>query len=306
MKFSIPIAILILAGAAGIGWSNQQRLANVREKHAKLVADAAGLGIAFDPSHPSDPIHATKHERANHEADAKLAAKEFIAFAKEMEAMEKKGGPRDEATQKRIMDLLDRMMSLNAGQLKIFIAEIRAATDLKDETRQGLIGFSIMTLANDHPQAALALFTESSDLFKKNGMGGHVISSSLARWAKDDPAAALAWVRENGEKFPDLITDDAKRGLVAGAATNDPKLAFKLIGELGLKDTRDVSGIIQAAKTPAERSATLAALRDHLATISDEKARDEISDGAPDPARSKRVGADPPRVERVRRRPRPI
>ncbi len=280
MKFSIPIAILILTGAAAIGWNDQQRLAVAQQKHAKLVAEAAGLGIALDPSHPSDPIHVTKHERTDREADAKLAAKEFIAFAKEMEAMEKKGGPPDEAAQKRIIALMDRMMSLDAGQLKIVIAELRAAPDLKDETRQGLIGFSIMTLANDHPQAALALFTESSDLFKKNGMGSHVISASLSRWAKDDPAAALAWVRENGEKFPDLITDDAKRGLVAGAALNDPKLAFKLIGELGLKDAQDVSAIIQAAKTPEERSATLDALRAHLGTITDEKTRAEIRGGA--------------------------
>ena len=278
MKISIAFSALILVIAAGLGWQNHQQLDSTRQHHAKLVAEAATLGMTLDPSHPADPVRVTKRERENREADAKQAAVEFIAFAKEMEAIEKKGSPPDEATRKKIMEFMDRMMSLDASQLKILIAEVRADNSLKDETRNNLIGFSIMTLANDHPQAALALFTESSDLFKDNNMSEHVVSSSLSKWAKDDPLAALDWVRKNGEKFPELVTDDAKRGLVSGAATNDPKLAFQLLGELGLKDTTQaISGIMSAAKTPQERTATLAALRDHLAALPDEKARTEAA-----------------------------
>jgi hypothetical protein len=274
MKVSIAASILILLVAALFGFHGHQRLVAVRESHAKLVASASQLGISVDPARSDAPVRITKRERVNKEADAKAAAAEFIAFAREMEAMEKNGDPPDEGQKKRMMEMMDRMMSLDSAQLKILIAELRAAKDLKDETRQGLIGFSIMTLASDHPQAALALLTESSDLFKGEGMGTHVVSSSLAKWAKDDPLAALEWVRKNSEKFPDLITDDAKRGLVSGAAIQDPRLAFKLIGELGLKDASNViSSIVSAARTPEERSATLVALREHLATISDEKAR---------------------------------
>lgn len=277
MKISIAISILILAAAAGLGWRDHRQLAAIRKNHAKLVAEAATLGIAFDPENSADPVRVTKRERENREAEARLVAVELIAFAKEMEAADKIGGPPDAAAQKRLMDFMDRMMSLDSAQLKILIAEIRATQDLKDETRQGLIGFSIMTLANDHPQAALALFTESSDLFKEGaGMGEHVISSALARWAKDDPLEALKWVKKNGAKFPDLVTDDVKRGLVAGAAANDPKLAFKLIGELGIKETSQaMSGIMGAARTPEERTAAVAALREHLASLSDEKPRNE-------------------------------
>ena len=282
MKISLALSVLILAAAAALGWHDHQRLVIVREHHAKLVAEGATLGIAVDPSHPADPVRITKRERENKEADAKAAAAEFIAFAKEMEAIEKEGGPPDEATQERIIEIMDRLMSLDASQLKILIAAVRADKSLKDETRQGLIGFSIMTLANDHPQTALALFTESSDLFTDgNMMSVHVVSSSLSKWAMDDPMAALEWVRKNGEKFPDLVTDDAKRGLISGAAANDPKLAFKLIGELGFKDqSQAISGIMSAAKTPEERTATLAALRGHLATMPDEKARNEATANA--------------------------
>ena len=281
MKISIAASILILLVAALFGVPNQKRLTVVRQSHAQLVAEAAQLGISLDPSNPAAPVRITKRGRGNKEADAKLAAAEFIAFAKEMEAIEKKGGPPDEAQQKRIMEIMDRMMSLDSAQLKILITELRASKELKDESRQGLIVFSIMTLSNDHPQAALALFTESADLFKDDGMGNYIVSSSLAKWAKDDPLAALEWVRKNSKKFPDLVTDDAKRGLISGTAVSDPKLAFKLIGELGIKEiSQSIDSIISAAKTPEERTATLAAVRGHLKTLPDENTRNEFSGNA--------------------------
>lgn len=281
MRISIALSLLILAIGAMIGWNDHQRLIVVRSNHDKLVAEAARAGFTLDSGNPDDGVRVTKRGREDKEAIARQAAADFIAFAREMEATQKMGGPADDASQKKILDFMDRLMSLDAAQLKTLIAEVRATKDLKDEMRQGLIGFSIMTLANDHPRTALALFTESSDLLEESGMGKHVISSSLAKWAKEDPTGALDWVRENGKKFPDLVTDDAKNGMISGVAAGDPKLAFQLIGELGLKETNSVAVVImQAAKTPEERTASLAALREHLATITDENARDEMSGNA--------------------------
>jgi hypothetical protein len=279
MKISIAASILILLLAALFGFHGHHQLFTVRENHDKLVASANQLGIAVDPSHPSTPVRITKREREDKEADAKAVAVELIDYVREMEANEKKGGTADEAQQKRQMEIMDRMMSLDSAQLKILIAELRAAKDLKDETREALIDLSLFMLSNDSPQAALALLTEPSDLFKGTGMDSNVISSSLAQWAKDDPLAALEWVRNNSAKFPDLITEGAKHGLIYGTAIQDPKLAFKLIGELGLEDpSQVVTRIAAAATTPEQRTATLAALREHLANLKDEKARKDLSD----------------------------
>ena len=118
MKISIAASILILLVAALFGVQNQQRLTTLRTSHAKLVATAAQLGISVDLTHAADPVRITKRERENKDADAKLAAAEFIAFAKEMEAMQKKGGQPDEAQQKRSMAIIDRMMSLDPAQLR--------------------------------------------------------------------------------------------------------------------------------------------------------------------------------------------
>lgn len=285
MKISIALSLLILAVGAVLGLQDHRRLAVIRESHAKLVAEASRSGIVLDAANPEDGVRVTKREREDKEEDAKQVAAEFISFAKEMEALEKKGAPPDEATQKRIMDFMERLMSLDAAQLKILIAEVRAAKDIKEQTRQGLIGFSVMTLANDHPQAALTLLIESSTdasgVLKTDGIGTHAMSSALAKWAKDDPMAALDWVRKNGEKYPALVTDDAKRGMIAGAALNDPKLAFQLIAELGLKDGEGaIDSIVDSARTAGERTATLAALREHLASLPEGEARNEASGSA--------------------------
>jgi hypothetical protein len=282
MKFSIALAVLILVLAAAFGWQDHERLASVRASHAALVAEAAALGISIDSTHPDGRPLVTKHaEREDKQAAAKDAAAKFIAFAKEMDALEKTGERPDEAMKKRIMELMELMMSLDTTQLKTVIAEMRAAGDLKDEMRQNLIGFSIMTMANDHPQAALALFTESSDLLKDNPMGNHVVSAALGRWAKDDPLGALDWVRKNGEKFPDLVTEEAKGAVISGAADQDPKLAIQLIGELKLKDSSEAfSKIAAAAKTPEERSATLAAFREYAASLTNPDERQRMVNSA--------------------------
>ncbi len=281
MRISLTSSVLILALAAVFGWHQHQQLVTAREIHRKLTAEAARFGMSIDSASSDARVRLTKRgERGNKDAEARLAAKDFITFAMEMEAAQKNGVPPDEAAQKRIMAFVTRMMSLDAAQLKVLIAEVRAAPDLKDETRQGLIGFSIMTLANDHPQTALTLLmessTDSSGLFKTDGMGMQVISSSLARWAKDDPMGALDWVKTNARKFPDSLMNNTKRGMISGAAANDPKLAFKLIGELGLQQDA-VGSIVGVAKTPEERTATLAAWRAHLAALPDGEARDQAS-----------------------------
>ena len=282
MTKPIVISVVIVAVGAGLGWHEQQRLAAVRQTHQQLVNEAAQLGIVIDPAHPAEPLHLTKHERANREAGVQLAAAEFIAFAQEMTAYREAGGNQlDAAIQQRLMEFMDRMMALNSAQFKALIAEVGANKELKDGIRQDLLGFSIMTLANDQPQAALAIFAESSALFTDPRIGARVLSAALACWAKDDPLGALKWVRNDAGKFAPLISDDTRLAMVTAAAVQYPKFAFKLIAELGLNDPgHAIQGVVDAADTPQQRSATLGGLRSYLATLSDESAREATASRA--------------------------
>ena len=283
MKISIALSLLILGLGSVLGWQDHQRHAKVRASRDKLIVEAAQAGITLDSVRKEDGLRVTKRGRQHEdkEAEANNTAAEFIRFANEMEALEKKGGPPDKAMQQRAFEFIDQMAALNPAQLKLLIAEVRASKDLTDESRENLISFSIMMLSSDHPQSVLALLTESPGFLKEDGRATQVMASSLDKWAKDDPAAALAWVRANSAKFPDLVNDDAKRGLISGAAATDPKLALKLISELGLKNGDDaIRTIVDAPKNPKERTATLTALREYLATLPEGEKRDEASKSA--------------------------
>ena len=283
MKIPIALSLLILVLGSALCWQENQRHTSACSSHEKLVAQAARSGITLDPTSAVEGVRVTKRgqQREDKEAVAKTLAADYIAFAKEREAMEKKGGQPAMATQEQAQKFKDRITALDPTQMKILIAEICASLELEKESRERLVSLPIMILTSDHPQTALALLAESPDFMTKNVMNSDAVYESLTRWAKDDPAAALEWVRANGAKFPDLVDDDTKRGMISGTAMKDPQLAFKLIAELGIKDgDRAIYGIAGAAKTSEQRTAILAALRAHLTTLPEGKIRDQASEAA--------------------------
>jgi hypothetical protein len=89
---------------------------------------------------------------------------------------------------------------------------------------------------------------------------------------------ALAWVRENGDAHADLVTDEAKAGLVKGIAAKDPKQALELISEFKLENAGNaIAAVASAAGTAEQRSDTLEALRDLAAKSgTSEKQRTEL------------------------------
>ncbi len=271
MKFSLLAAALILAVASFFGWQDHRKLAAVRESHGRLFEEARALGLPTDGLVKDGkavlPAKTGREDHSNRGVDPKEFAVRLAAFALKMEAAEKSGTPQGEDFQQEIFGLLDEMHRLDPAELKVLIGELRANGELTGEMRRNIVGFAISMLANDHPASALAIFTESADLFGDKGGGKHVLGGALSKWASQDPDAALEWVRANSAAHPDLVTEETKRDLIGGAAKQDPRLAFKLIGELGLEEVGDAGQeIARSASTPGERDAIVSALRDHLAT----------------------------------------
>ncbi len=271
MKTPLFLTLIILA--AGSFWSvSENRNLNVlQEQHRKVLEEAATLGVSADLSKPFVSTKATKREHEDSQRKVKDFADTLVVFAKEMKEIQKNGGKPDENTQKRVMELLDGMLSMNGEELKTLIAELKGRKDMDDEMRKGIIGFSIMMLAQQHPQNALALFTESSDLVDDNGMGKHVLSAALTQWAKDEPLAALEWIKKNADKHPELVKNDAKQAVVMGAAQKDFGLAFQLAGELKLdqEDFPATMTMARLADTPERQAEFLIALRKQSAGLAD-------------------------------------
>ena len=280
MKISLTLAVLILAAAALFGWKDHQTLSKTRENHEALIQEARALGLdpaALASQNKASPLtRLTRDSGGDKEAEAKTFAAELIAFAKEMEEFGKTGKEPDEEMQKRTLSMIERMGRLDISQMKTLVAELRADTTIDDKMRRDMTGFAVMSLSENHPQAALALFTESSHLFDKNGRSQHIVASALSQWAQDDPMGALDWIEANAEKHPDTISDHAKRSVLTGTARQDPRLAFQLLDDLGFAGGMVGNSIANGATNPAERTAVLSALRDHLKTVTNPETRERL------------------------------
>ncbi|QJE96339.1 hypothetical protein [Luteolibacter luteus] len=275
MKASLTITALILAVAGVIGWQNKVKLEDAHAVRDRLKEEAKSLGLDADEllKNGASPrrMKSQRESTEDKQAHAKDFAKRLADFANEMNAFEKQGQEPGPEMQKRIFAIIDEMLKLDAGQLKVVVAELKVAPGIDEEMRRGIIGFAIMTLSDRQPSAALTLYVESADLLKGPGSpGDHLVTSALAKWAEDDPVAAMEWYRSNTKEHPDVVSSSARLGLVTGAARQDPRLAFKLISELGLSSDMQVGqNLARQTKTTAEKTALLAAFREQMKGTSD-------------------------------------
>ena len=285
MKVPLALSALILAIGASISWVDHQRLTVVRENHAQAAAEATALGIALAPSRQAATVRTTKHDRPDKQVTPKALVAEIGAFFKDMEAKREtlQSSPNDMMLVPD--ELSKRMKLLDPSQLTALIAELRSTQHLKEQYRAEVIFSALRQLADSQPQTALALLKDSPDLLKDQPwMRDNLVSSSVTKWATADPMVAFGWVRENAEKFPNLVTNRVKESMISGIGSNSPKLALELVDKLGLGDTWSaLVQIAQAAHTPESRRVTLSALRDHLAASPGDAIRQELIGRFADP-----------------------
>jgi hypothetical protein len=263
-----PLVLTLVILAAGIFWGvrENQQLTTLREQHRLITQQAADLGISVNPASSLVLTQSGKRQIGDASRKKRDLAELIVAYTKEQKDEQANGQRRDPAAQTRIIDLADGLLSLNGAEFKLLIDELRERRDMDDEMRQGTIYFTISMLAQQRPEAAVALVTGSPDLVGENPRIKDTLPIALSQWAKDQPLAALEWIKKNAARFPDLVTDDAKRAVIAGAALNDFGLAFQLIGEIKLSagDGGAMAQIARAASTPERRMEFLAALRQQL------------------------------------------
>ena len=277
MKFSIASTFLILAIGGAFGVLNHRHAAELTERKHQLSAQAVSLGIASADSDSTGENRPTKRQRDERQNDSSSFTADLIAFAAEMELHENDTGKPDAAFAKRTLEMMNRLIALNAAELKAVIGNLRNDSSLSDEMRGNLISFSMMLLGEDHPAAALALYAESSDMLEDSVIGRQSIVSSLSHLATQDPAAALAWLKKNAAEHPGVEDDDLKQGIFNGLAEKNLKLAFKLMAEIGISDPSSaIESLIQTSKTPQQRTVILDALRGYLESVPAGEERDSL------------------------------
>jgi len=200
MKLPLVLTVVILAAGSIWGLRENRHLSMLREQHRLVVKEAAALGVPADLSKSHIRTKASNRQREEVGLKGREFAARLVEFAKTLKEMEKSGQPPDETIQKRIMEMMEGLLALNSGELKALIAELNGRQDMDDEMKKGMISFSIIMLAQQNPQAALAFFTESSDLLGDNSMSKHALTAALSQWAKDQPLAALDWIQKNADQ----------------------------------------------------------------------------------------------------------
>ena len=257
MKISIAASVLILAAGAVLGWHDRQQLASLRTTHQLLAVEAAKLGISSDAA--LHPTRSTK--RSIRVATAKLSTAELIEQAKAMDHLR----------------LLDSLSVLDPAGLKAILADAATNADLDERIRMLVLDSCSTVLANDHPRAALEIFTSSPELFTDGDRGRSLFLTALACLARENLTDALDWLRNH----PQHASAGAKGELIAAVAEQDCQLAFRLVTELGLGGSNQAIGpIVDAAKTLEQKSAAFAGLREYLATIQDEKVRGQVAESS--------------------------
>lgn len=278
MKTSVVIALLIALIGLIPGALSQRRAADLAEEAVRLRARALELGITIEEDGAASGQR-TKRQREDSERRAGAIRSELSSL---MAELDRAGEAAGDDLHERSLDAMSRMLELDPARIRAMVSDLVADERISGKTRRDLLTFAILSLTESDPETAISLFGSCGRLLEGSPAGGHVVSSALAKWAEMDPAAAIAWMRENAGKHPGVVDDDTRRSLISGAAAKDPALAFRLIGELGLANPAGaVNAIVMAGARDAEsRTAVLKALREHLQGIQDPVVRDETGSTA--------------------------
>ncbi|MGJ8635121.1 MAG: hypothetical protein ACSHX7_14490 [Luteolibacter sp.] len=267
MKIRTSIIIILLIGLSVIGWLDHCKLTALREKRDHLTSMAMKHGMSMES------FRFTKRQRPDQRSEAKLAAARFIRH-------HIAGGDLAKSRGTSAADSLEWMASLDSGQIRIVIEEILNDPELDGKSRRKLIGLAVEYLLRSDPAGVLSIFSEFDTHLKDTSLGREIVRRALAILAKDNPHTAIGWVRKHANQYPE-IGKSAQTILIANISKQDPTLAFEIIREFGpQRDLGAEENSIIGSSTLETRTKVISALRQHLATISDEGTRREVEQRA--------------------------
>jgi hypothetical protein len=258
MRIHLIVSVIIIAIAAGLNRHFDERLTTANSERAALSAKAAEFGISAETNRPTR--HAVR-PGIEHAVDAHQLARDYIGLMRKT----RNGETPDETTKAAFGKIQARFPDLNATEWKIILTALLDTEDIDKEERLQISRYWLRQyLAKSNPHAALQFVKEHAAAF--NDMEGveAVVSDALRELAKNDPLAAVEWMKKNDAELPVGIKLKFQHAVIDTVASKDPELAFSLISELKFDDGYNQTAmqkIVTTAKSDDERNTTLAALR---------------------------------------------
>lgn len=231
MKWSIIVTVLILFAGSFFSWQQHTEVRRLEEVVQVLSIEAENLGTNSEELLSSNRVG---HQREDRSARVRVFLGKLIDFAKLQKEMKDNPSPE---FREQMMVVLGELAELSAMDLKELVTQMQSHEGMDDDTRNGMLAFCVMMLINDSPRSALELLAQTDSALQKNrGMADNLLSTALGKWAAEDPQAALAWMRENEKRFPNLAKDDQKIKMIQVVAQSDMTLTLSLLDEVVLKD----------------------------------------------------------------------
>lgn len=287
MKMSLTATAIIVALFALLGIRTQMHLESAREKHDRSVAEAKDLGFAMPldggdlPSAPGSEVARAGSQRAR-DLRVREAARRLAIFGNDRDAIGAMGPDGDQDRQLDFEEGLAEATELDAGGLKLLVAEILANDELSTEMRGNLVSMVAYYMSEKNPAGALALLMDSRGKVELPAdQFSNMLGAALEKLGHRDPERALEWMRRNEREHPGLLDQGNRAGAIGGIAMSDPALAFSALREFDLAQNPIVmEGIGLSAGNATERSAVLASLRAYAASIGSEEDRQIAVNGA--------------------------
>lgn len=270
MKVSLAITLLLITVALGFYWKNHQRLSVLQNENERLSEDARMRGLSIGSEARGSKI-VRKSGGEKDQPDPRQIAEGFIAYAKEMGALDRSLDKPDKATRQRMIDQMDLVMRLKGKRLEQVIDIILNSKDESVALRAHLVTFLMKQLAEQNPEQVIKLLNQQPDLVEllsqnRSRAFSEVVSKSLQNWARTNVDTAMEWYRGNHERFTKRENTTFKYALVKGTAKNDVYRALKIAREFEIRPS--TSAVLRwVDRNPDTRRAALGAYRTWLTEL---------------------------------------
>jgi len=251
MRKSAAITLLTVVVTAGFIKRNQHRIGALRSENHVLLAEATVQGVPIGPD--GSTVRVRSRIRVDRTGGARRIADEMIAAATS-----------ESYPEADKLALVDRVLALDAQQLREIIGELRHRPDIDEAQRREFLMYLISRLADDFPQDALEILADITATQPKRlhpGSIENLMAKAMNAWGAVNPDKAWVWFQEHKDLLPERQTP-VLWSLLKGVAKTHPADAIEKAGEAGLQPKNLPAILTWPDQSVDEKIAAYTALRD--------------------------------------------